>query len=120
MLSEILNVPATIETGDAVSHLSFYDPLGRVDIPYQQDVSGAMETVYTLKGDCSKADKSAEHYQACGHFVPESWGAYRKKEQDFVERGIVEPPRSLGMLANEGKPDFSHQLLSSRANPTVF
>ena len=66
ILSEIVGVPTSFESGAAGSSRNFYDPAGRVDYDRGVSSTAAMTTVKELAGgDCRKVVKSEETYTPC-------------------------------------------------------
>lgn len=103
LLSEILDVPTTVETGDSKSQLNFYHPDSPWDYPSLTNFMDALENTETVDGDCSKAsDNHPDGYLSCGHFVAEVWGGRKRDIQEMVQRDIIEPPVTVGQLAQEG------------------
>ena len=71
ILSELLDVPTTIEAGSYEGSLNFYHP----DAPMEYGTPGsndALQLAYDI-GDCRKANKAIDNYQACTHIDPERW-----------------------------------------------
>lgn len=133
LLTELLDIPTTIETGyAAVDKMNFYSP----DPPpegFQIAPSMTMEMIVegASYGDCAKAnalnrqiirngDDNSEHnnYQVCFNVVPEVWTADLVWIQDLVHRGIAEPPLGLGILGQEALfiPKFTAQADPSLVN----
>lgn len=103
LLSEVLDVPTTIETGDSKSQLNFYHPNSPWDYPSLASFMDALENTAAVDGDCSKAGENhPDGYLSCGHFVAEVWGGRKRDIQDMVQRQIIEPPVTVGQLAQEG------------------
>ncbi|CAB9513019.1 expressed unknown protein [Seminavis robusta] len=109
ILSEIMNVPTTVETGFFDTTVNFYDPQGRYDYAYQTllDVfhstyRPSMERGHEL-GDCRSARKDTrEDYQECAHVVPEICASEESSVlADYVYRGIFDAPTGLGALGME-------------------
>lgn len=101
-LSELLNVPTSLEMGDPSLQLNFYHPDSPMDAPAKSDYKDSLETAYRFNGDCSRADRSEGSYEVCGHINPESWGARNSDVQTMVSRGVIETPNALGMITQEG------------------
>ncbi|CAB9531373.1 unknown protein [Seminavis robusta] len=112
-LQEMLFVPASVEMGSPDLSLNLYHPDKPVD--YHADYRGytdAFALAYELDGDCSKAQQQQSiGYQQCGHFLTESWLYTHPDVQNQIYEGILEPPQSLGMLAQESwfVPKFTAQ-----------
>ena len=110
LLSELLDVPATIETGTPEAVADFYDPQNRFQLGTSQDTH-ALENSLFLR-DCTKAIRdNTEDYQSCAHVIPEVWDASTPWTLDFVADGKLEPPQSLGVAGNEALfvPKFTAQ-----------
>ena len=77
ILSELLDVPTTIEAGSYEGSLNFYHPDAPMEYGTPLSDNDALKFAYGI-GDCRKANKdSVDHYEACAHFDPERWtGAY--------------------------------------------
>jgi hypothetical protein len=71
ILSELLDVPTTIEAGSYEGSLNFYHP----DAPMEYGTPGsndALQLAYEI-GDCRNAEKDIDNYQPCTHIDPERW-----------------------------------------------
>jgi hypothetical protein len=71
ILSEVLDVPTTIEAGSVDGSLNYYHP----DAPMEfgtTNSNAALTVAYNL-GDCRHANKGVDNYQACAHIDPERW-----------------------------------------------
>ena len=83
LLSELLDVPTTIEPGSYAGSLNFYHP----DAPMEYGEPGSNDSLrraYEI-GDCRYAAKDKDNYQACTHIDPERWTGtcLSVKEQTF-------------------------------------
>ena len=108
ILSELLGVPVTLESGKANAKINVYDPSN----PLQYGVAyswEAIQTAYQRKGDCTGLSKThpipprdetptpsddddEEEYQACAHVMLELWhGRFEAVNRSFV-RGEIEQP----------------------------
>ncbi|CAB9509326.1 Metabotropic glutamate receptor-like protein [Seminavis robusta] len=110
ILSELLNVPTSIEMGDPNLELNFYHPDSPFDVPVNNDTIyfKSFENAHNLEGDCTQAQSD----QPCAHFDPETWDSLKHPTYDsYIERDILEAPTSLGMLATEAwyVPKFTAQ-----------
>ena len=109
LLSELLDIPTTVETGQPDRELSFYEKHNRYEYGDNFDTNSLAQAT-ALKGDCSQALKEGwteseggvEGYQYCAHMVPEVWDVKTPWVQDLVRDSIIEPPQALGMLGQEG------------------
>ena len=122
ILSEIMDVPTTVETGFADAEVNFYDLDGRYEYAYKTQLDifhstyrEAMETGHEL-GDCRLAnrkkkktnsdeelkDEDEEEYQQCAHMVPEICSSEEPAVvQEYVYNGIFDTPKGLGALGME-------------------
>ena len=93
ILSEILQVPATIEAGNP-AQLSLYHPYNNLEYGTNQDpvsIDNAYEWI-----DCRYASRDPKQYESCAHFTPELWDANSAVITDRVRSGVVEPPQEMG------------------------
>ncbi len=100
ILSELLDVPTTIETGVYEARLNLYDP----DSPFQygnNENMVALAMAKQLDGDCLRASRKEGSYQGCAHFSPEIWDSDSTLVLDHVYNKIVEPPQGMGLLGQE-------------------
>mmetsp|Transcript_17527 Transcript_17527/g.31830 ORF Transcript_17527/g.31830 Transcript_17527/m.31830 type:complete len:437 (-) Transcript_17527:1877-3187(-) len=100
VLSEVLGVPATIETGFADKSSNFYDPklgfsYGEMSYDYE-----ALRAALNHDGDCqqfqTERKKNNETYKSCAHVMPESWNGQRKEVATHEEDGLIEPTTGTG------------------------
>lgn len=99
MLSEMLNVPVTIETGTPDAKLNFYDaqsPLG-----YGTSNDWKSLKVASQFGDCRNVPQKDGVYRPCAHVIPEVWNGQLDRVRELKERGYVEPPLGLGALGHQ-------------------
>ena len=110
LLTELLHVPATIETGRPGVHLDFY----HVDSPF--DYGGVSYDWEALRnanlvegGDCrllaadnnddDDDDDDPEKYQSCAHVIPEVWEGQRQNVRELEREAVIEsPPQGMGAL----------------------
>ena len=86
ILSELLDVPTTIEAGSYEGSLNFYHPDAPMEYGIPLSDNEALKFAHGV-GDCRLANKdSADSYEACAHFDPERWtGAYKAlRERIFL------------------------------------
>lgn len=121
ILSELLGVPTTVETGLPDHVASLYQPDD--DLDYGNSLHIESLTAATQQGNCAPnrrfvrknnnngndgndagaIDQAGDLvYQPCAHIVPEYWESTSVRTTDNVYNGIVEPPQSLGALGMEG------------------
>jgi hypothetical protein len=100
ILSEMLDVPSTIETGSYEARLNLYHP----DNPFGYGPSNNFEVLQNgnMLGDCRKARKGAEDYQPCAHFIPEVWDISSFTYMEDQVESQAEPLLSMGILGQEG------------------
>ena len=110
ILSEFLQVPATIETGTATAHLNFYSPTNDFGYGTANDW-GAIKTANEApNSDCTLLQKqnhqqlqSDEEYVSCGHVIPEFWPTNRNEVLwDNHREGVVDAPEGLGTIGQQG------------------
>jgi hypothetical protein len=108
ILSELVDVPATIESGMIDAHMNFYDPQARIDLG-DAEMLHAMEEAYSLKSDCTlRGNKS------CTQYIPEVWDANLLTQgwkKDWVFLNKLQPPVGDGLLGQEALfiPKFTGQ-----------
>jgi hypothetical protein len=72
ILSEMLDVPTTIEAGSYEGLLNFYHPDAPMVYGTTTGSIDALQLAYDL-GDCRNAKKVIDNYQPCAHIDPEQW-----------------------------------------------
>jgi hypothetical protein len=99
ILSELLEVPTSTETGMYGGANNFYNPTGALDAGFQV-VIPAFKNASKYGGDCGLASREADNYEPCGHVATEVW----VNREVWAAQGInVElPPQTLGVLGQEG------------------
>lgn len=107
ILSELLDVPTTTETGVYGSKIDFYNPHNAFDFG-NSNYTDSMANSALLK-DCRKAMRSASNYEPCAHVITEIWQADGLSA--LRQSGIAEPAQPLGVLGQEGWfiPKFTGQ-----------
>ena len=115
ILSEILDVPTSVETGSVDSNMNFYHPYRSYDRGAGRNDQESLKVAKEFDGDCGLArqqrtnDKNDTTYIPCAHIVPEMWNINAAFQ---LERGdIIEPPKGVGVLYQEGwfVPKFTAQ-----------
>lgn len=101
VLSEILDVPTTVETGTPNASLNFYDP----NAPFEygtagNDVTALVTAAQETETDCRNVADSVP-YQPCAHMVPETWVGMSSDVQEAVFDDSIEVPQSLGMVGED-------------------
>jgi hypothetical protein len=101
LLSEVLDVPATIETGSADANVNFYDTSSSFQLG-SSDYLDALERALSVEnGDCRLATRQVGHYEACAHTVPEVWDSSLAWVTESVAKVKLETPTALGVLGQE-------------------
>ena len=96
LLSEMLDVPTTIETGQPDDHLNLYDPTSPFDYGAANDWA-ALKRGNELV-NCDLANRSPENYQTCAQVIPEVWLSRVAELSQLLNEGAIEPPLDLGAL----------------------
>uniref|UniRef100_A0A7S4IYQ5 G-protein coupled receptors family 3 profile domain-containing protein n=1 Tax=Odontella aurita TaxID=265563 RepID=A0A7S4IYQ5_9STRA len=109
LLSEVLGVPATVETGSPDATLDFYDGGNAFGYGTSKDFESLRRARDApVAGDCRTVPRTAgggpdggvTSYQSCSHVIPEVWhGQLEDVRRDLLREGVVEPPQALGVLA---------------------
>lgn len=103
LLSELLDVPVSVETGLPDKHVNFYHEYSAMDYGNANDFDG-MVRAKDVK-DCRNMispDTSVEDYQSCHHILPELWSGKHLQLREGEEAGNIESPYSLGALGEMG------------------
>lgn len=108
LLGEILQVPATVESGtmELSQQNNFYDPQARLGYGTSSDW-GAFRAASQAKGaDCAKVQQdiktNGEDYQSCAHAAVEYWNGNTVDYEANLKEGNVEPLQSLGGIGQQG------------------
>ena len=119
VLSEILGVPTSVETGRSDAVADFYDATARVDytgVAYDwpglvtaKEVHGNCQAVASNKDD-DDVDDDEDPYQSCSHVIPEVWHGHH----DRIRQGILADEVEMvsgGVLGRDGwfVPAFTAQ-----------
>lgn len=99
LLSELLGIPTTLEPSMPNTRINFYDDIGSVEYGIINN-NDALENAQKYT-DCRKASRGEEDYEPCANLIPEFWGANGPWSDEQVNKGSMEPPESLGVLAQE-------------------
>eukprot|EP00522_Entomoneis_paludosa_P015756 CAMPEP_0172451532 /NCGR_PEP_ID=MMETSP1065-20121228/9543_1 /TAXON_ID=265537 /ORGANISM="Amphiprora paludosa, Strain CCMP125" /LENGTH=993 /DNA_ID=CAMNT_0013203495 /DNA_START=474 /DNA_END=3455 /DNA_ORIENTATION=- len=112
LLSEVLQVPTTLETGIADKQVNFYDPQLRVDYGVAYDMPaleraaqvGDCTQVHTLRNNTTNDNDNNSHdeYLSCGHAIMEIWSGQEEIIVDLVARQKAEPKSFIGVVGQEG------------------
>eukprot|EP00526_Cylindrotheca_closterium_P003914 CAMPEP_0113633486 /NCGR_PEP_ID=MMETSP0017_2-20120614/17428_1 /TAXON_ID=2856 /ORGANISM="Cylindrotheca closterium" /LENGTH=1188 /DNA_ID=CAMNT_0000544129 /DNA_START=312 /DNA_END=3878 /DNA_ORIENTATION=+ /assembly_acc=CAM_ASM_000147 len=130
LLSELLDVPVSVETGNAHIDFSFYSPeevrnAGRIFYNQFSSISRSFQYAH-IYGDCRLAEKKVlARYETCAHFSPEirfpieevdlitSGHSVQRFEQtgEMVRTRIAEPLEPAGGFGEQGLyiPKFTAQ-----------
>eukprot|EP00588_Corethron_pennatum_P013521 CAMPEP_0194276232 /NCGR_PEP_ID=MMETSP0169-20130528/8874_1 /TAXON_ID=218684 /ORGANISM="Corethron pennatum, Strain L29A3" /LENGTH=796 /DNA_ID=CAMNT_0039019897 /DNA_START=74 /DNA_END=2464 /DNA_ORIENTATION=+ len=99
ILSEILDVPTSIEAGDPNLNMNFYNSENFYKLGPENDDFGCVTTA-TEYGDCRKANKDPKNYEPCCHVIPEVW-YYDDITNEMISNGTMETPTNLGAVSQE-------------------
>lgn len=102
LLTEVLGVPVTLESGVADVKLDFHDQDFAFGYGSGNDYA-VVENAVALNGDCTLAgqkvhDNATTTYQPCAHFVPEVWTTQMGRLSALKDQGIIEQPEGLGVV----------------------
>jgi len=105
LLSELLDIPTTIETGTHDANVDFYN----IDMSFQYGTSNdwdAMRKAGEIK-DCRKLKNqpgfnTSEGYIPCSHLVPEVWTGHTENLRKLQDDQVIDPPAGLGALGSQG------------------
>ncbi|GKY94774.1 hypothetical protein MPSEU_000442600 [Mayamaea pseudoterrestris] len=97
VLSELLNVPTTTESGVYGAKNDFYNAQSSIQFG-DSDFLPAMTTAASIT-DCREARKDPQNYTPCAHVVSEVWHA--SEAAVLLKNGSAKPPLSLGVLGQE-------------------
>lgn len=105
LLSEVLGVPATVETGSPDATLDFYDSANAFQYGAAKDFESLRRARDApVVGDCRTVPRmggpDGTSYQSCSHVISEMWhGQLEDVRRDLLREGVIEPPQALGVLA---------------------
>lgn len=106
LLSEILGVPTTLETGRPDAVMQYYDEEARFEFGTTSNNLQAFRNAVELgNGDCRNIVQNStdsDDYLNCAHVIPEVWTARSKQVQEYIREDILDPPLALGALGIEG------------------
>jgi len=100
LLSELMGVPVSIETGHPNITMNFYDSQGGGFQYPPTQTSDAIIKALQIK-DCRYASRDPANYQFCLHVIAEVWEIELTTRQDMVYQGLIEPLDGVGMLGQE-------------------
>ena len=110
MLSEMLDVPTSIETGFKDKNVDFYNLKSSLDYGKSSDWS-ALSTA-TEVGDCRNVnqggsvvagedDDGEDDYVTCSHLIPEVWNPDGADVKELQSQGMIGPSQDLGALGEQ-------------------
>lgn len=106
LLSEVLRVPTTVESGTADAKVNFYSPTNEFGYGEYNDF-GALETANSMpNADCRLLhlvqNGNNENYTSCGHVIPEYWAGDAKELFVKQREGMIDTPDVLGAIGQQG------------------
>jgi len=121
LLSELLGVPATIETGKPDESVNFYDPKLGFSYGKQSYDYDALRAALDNDGDCEKFQTERKNqnqpYKACAHVMPEVWNGQKKEMAMYEEGGLIEPTIGTGGV---GKLSWYIPYYTAERDPTLL
>ncbi|KAL7570988.1 hypothetical protein ACA910_002611 [Epithemia clementina (nom. ined.)] len=98
VLSELLDVPVSIETGKADAKVDFYD----INTSFEYGAGNDWDAVRraTAVKDC-RLLKDSKEYLSCSHVVPESWPGHAPTLNKLAAEDVIESTSGLGALAEQ-------------------
>lgn len=115
LLSEMLGVPASVETSSYTARTNLYDQEMLVSKYGSSSDLEAMRRGQQVK-DCVPLTSSLEGYLPCAHVISEAWGSLQWTP-DLVNEGVIEPPQAMGVLGHEG---WYIPLHTAKTEPSLF
>lgn len=115
VLSELLQVPVTIESGMNDTANSFYDPLYGLNYNGATTDWRAMERAN--QHGCTKARHEQGAYQPCGHTFLEFWNGNMADMERELGMGTIEPIEGLGAI---GQQAIFVTKFTAEADPTIL
>ena len=105
ILSEMLNVPTSIETGTKHTNVDFYNIYNRFEYGVSNDWD-QLRSATLHNGDCTKVvvnkltdDDSDEEYQSCAHIIPEVWEI--PTDDAAILQHTEQPPQEIGSVGEQ-------------------
>jgi len=104
ILSELLDVPVTIESGNHDVLVSLYDPEAAFKFGDTSDsiTTSAFQNAAKYGQDCTLASRDSVTYEPCAHHFPEIWNAHQEWLQNGISDNTLEFPYALGMVGYDG------------------
>jgi len=100
LLTEMLDVPVSIETSFFEYVTNFYDEHMRVEYGWSDD-ERALARATRVDGDCVPFTSQMDGYLACAHYIPQSKTSARWTPE-FIANKTLEPTQSCGTMGMEG------------------
>ena len=120
VLSEMLHVPTSIETGLADVNVDFYNRDNRFEYGFGDDwsclITGSQigdcrnivstnDTITTTASSTSTSSSdtstTSDSYQSCCHFVPENWNGFTEELKHHEKLGTIEAATGIGTIGEE-------------------
>lgn len=115
LLSEVLQVPTSVETSHPHHTLNFYDTQSRIQFGTADDFD-CLVRGYEL-GDCRRLQKgNDDDYKSCCHFIPEVWNFEMGVLEPLIENGSVQTPLPMGTI---GEEHFFIPKFTAERDPTL-
>ncbi|CAB9512659.1 7 transmembrane sweet-taste receptor of 3 GCPR [Seminavis robusta] len=117
ILSELLDVPTSMETGMSGLEVQFYDHPLRMDYGTSNDWS-ALQRATERHGDCSHPASGAnEEEETCAHVNVEVWEGQSDLIDELVAANMVEPSLGNGAL---GQQSWFIPRITALKDPTLL
>lgn len=102
VLSEILGIPVTLESGTSTDKLDFYDTASSLGYGLSYDYP-ALERANEAQ-DCRLVDSFDEqgNYQSCAHVLTEVWYGNGEETSQLWEDDVIDRPGLMGALGYQG------------------
>jgi hypothetical protein len=103
LMSEVLQVPTSVETSVPNHTLNFYDMESRIQYGVSDDFECLTRSFEV--GDCRRVknnnDQSNNEYQSCCHFIPELWYLDSDVLDPLMDKGTIEWPLPMGTIGED-------------------
>lgn len=101
VLTEILGIPATLESGTAEDLVDFYHPASALGYGESYDYEALRRGNEVV--DCRTIHNApGEEYQSCAHVMPEVWHGQTSQYEPLLEEGVIDRPGLCGTLGYQG------------------
>ena len=101
ILSEILGIPVTLESGTSSDIVDFYHPKSALGYGLSYDYE-ALRRGHAY-GDCRRMEqKEGENYQSCAHAMVQVFYGQEAEWNALLDEGIITRPRHCGALGYQG------------------